>query len=1308
MSQTNFLAENCVLEVGEVTGTKDFTTETQTGTTTTVKFIGCKDKASYFDQGFNIVDPYMNRVCYTGVVPALNSFLGGTLQEAIGVGCISQGCLLTYLATWNGNQFEPGTNIDDNKIIYSTLYKNSSYAPVGLVWLSPFPITSNHFVPYNAQGQGANPQGRSIYYTHNSNTIGSSNNVTKREGVVFDVMGKAAGDDILLMGNGSDYMDDYSLICPDLWNAPEDYSWYISAYMHSHNWDSSLGSGQPFHWIGGSLSVRTEIGSYEGSLYRDTSLNVQKNQCYDSEGLLGLRSDYWGDMAGTGGADCFQVEISISQITNATLSVLEGNPDDTNITSIPGQMMKFHSPGVYTVCLSALKRSAIWNDTAYSGGLLQMDGNRAFDWADGAVNLVEAKAIDNSIPARLTLDYIKVTKQDPDFQTTTEPIMTSVVNYTVDQLSWNHLDIFDSEAMPLSLTYSIGSLKDLTKRAAGYSKTFMIPANQHNVQILEPMLAVGAVRTKIDWQPCRVSVDGVNVFKGLLRVEEGVSGNGGAFSCHIIEDSIDWTNLLEDLTICDVAIIEEDSSKQEKSYDNIVSSWDNDPHNGDSYHFGLVNYGEWNAESLNTTSTPDYQKNSMDFHPSIFAYSLIHKIFQGIGYTLESNFIESPTFAKLCHPYSSGEEYIETDLFDANGSQYTRVARSAKTTAAGSFSSGGKCPHGATRYWYPNIVLGTDVGNNWNGNSATTGYTIPFTGDYSIMLNSKLYVSQNNIANGSNTYMGTQLMINSSIISSGSGWIGGQIVHNSTSGASNGVSGTSTHVRTLNAGDVISYRVIGVNNSSVWDMWGDAAEMVMSVYPVVSAIIPDYNFNLSKILPCTKQMDYLKGLTELFNLQWTADKELKKVKVEPYNQFFGSGKVVDWTGKIDTTSWSDNYIIKELAQSVTFKYKKDTKDKGIAGLYNWREQNGLTEYKSYTELNEKRFRKEVLELGSTVFSSTYRFNNYGLQPNPNQHSNTHPYAPNAYAWGDLSWQNPYSYDDNPLMPVMWDETGGQINGDFTYRPSYNPTPKFGLRILNYYGKQDCVNYFFLKSDNTVQMTNKYPYMDWINGWDKGNQIDYYNLSWDDYNDGYGYTSPGLFSKYWQHAYNKMNGGAMLRTCTVALTAEDINLFDYTDLVHVKIDGVSTYWTVQRIKDYMPNKKQLTEVDLIEWKYDQNYSPRNNSKKRSIKVGSVEGEETIAYLSRSDTRKSNKIDYKEKRNDTLLGESGLSVNSKGEIVVGADELIVQSEDGTICNLVYTDKEDLKKLYLKKEEIQEIDRYGLDVKKPYIDEQDDNNC
>ena len=1303
MSQTNYLAENCVLEIGEVTGTKDFTTTTQTGTTTTVTFIGCKNNSSYSEQGFNIVDPYMDRVCYTGIVPNLNSNLGGTLAEAIGVGNIgTQGCQLTYLATWNGNQFEPGTGVDDNKIIYTTLYKNYAYDPVGLAWVAPYPLTSNHFIPYNAQGQGNNPQGRSIYYKHNSKTIGIEDNVTAREGVVFDVIGKASGDDVLLMGNGSDVMDDYSIICPDLYTAPEDYSWYISAYMHSHNWDSSGGSGEPFYWIGGSLSVRTEIGSYEGSQYRDTSLNVQKNQCYNSKGLLGLRSDYWGDNAGSGGADCFEVEIEISSIVNATLNILEGTADDTNITSIPGQNLVFNAPGVYKVCLSALKRSAIWNDTAYSGGLLKMDGNRAFDWADGAVNLVEARAIDNSTPARITLNYIKVTKKDPDFNTVVTPVMNTVVNYTVDQLSWNHLDIFDSEAMPLSLTYSIGSLKDLTKRAAGYSKTFMIPANQHNVQILEPMLAVGAVRTKIDWQPCRVSADGINVFKGLIRIEEGVSGSGGAFSCHIIEDSIDWTNLLEDLTICDIALVEEDNSKSKKSYDNIVSSWDNDPHNGDDYHFGLVNYGEWNAQSLNTGSTPDYQKNSMDFHPAIFAYRLIHKIFQGIGYTLESNFIESPTFAKLCHPYSSGEEYIESDLFGSSGSQYARVARATKTTAAGNFSSGGMCPHGDTKYWYPNLVLGTDVGNNWSGQSVD-GYTAPFTGDYQVLGAGKLYLSQWYAATNT-SYIGIYIEKNGAFLQ----WVG--VAYKGDAGIANGITKTQTMTLTLNAGDRIKYRIKSSNDSSLWDMWLDASDMVFSAFPVVSSIIPDYNFNLSKILPCTKQMDYLKGLTELFNLQWTADKELKKVRVEPYNQFFGSGKVLDWTNKIDTTSWNDNYIIKELAQSVTFKYKKDSKDKGIEGLYNWREAQGLEIYKSYTELNEKRFRKETLELGSTIFSSTYRFNNYGLQPNPNQHGSSHAYAPLAYAWGDLSWQNPYSYDDNPLMPVMWDSTElAHINGDYNWRPPNNPKPKFSLRILNYYGKKDCVNYSFLKSDNTTQVLDEYPYMDWINGWDKGNQIDYFNLSWDDYNDGNGNTSPGLFSKYWRHAYDKMNGGAMLRTCNIALTPEDINVFDYTDLVHLKIDGVSTYWTVQKIKDYKPNKKQLTEVELIEWKYDSNYGEKiEQSKKKRNTTGFTEGEETFIPSLRDVATKSNNNIYSEKRNISLLEESGLTVDKNGDITVGADELIVQSEDGTICNLVYTDKEDLKKLYLKKEEEKGLDQYGLDIDKPYTEEQDDNRC
>ena len=85
------------------------------------------------------------------------------------------------------------------------------------------------------------------------------------------------------------------------------------------------------------------------------------------------------------------------------------------------------------------------------------------------------------------------------------------------------------------------------------------------------MLAVGSQKQKINWMPCRVSVDGVIVFKVLFRVEKGTTGNGGKFSCHIIEDSIDWSTLLKDRQICDIPF--GDAVPKEKSWKNIYDSW---------------------------------------------------------------------------------------------------------------------------------------------------------------------------------------------------------------------------------------------------------------------------------------------------------------------------------------------------------------------------------------------------------------------------------------------------------------------------------------------------------------------------------------------------------------------------------------------------------------------------------------------------------------------------------------------------------------------------------------------------------------
>ena len=433
-----------------------------------------------------------------------------------------------------------------------------------------------------------------------------------------------------------------------------------------------------------------------------------------------------------------------------------------------------------------------------------------------------------------------------------------------------------------------------------------------------------------------------------------------------------------------------------------------------------------------------------------------------------------------------------------------------------------------------------------------------------------------------------------------------------------------------------------------------------------------------------KQLDYLKGLTELFNLQWTANKEAKTVQVEPYNEFYGSGKTLDWTHKLDRESWTDTYIVKELAQSVRFQYKEDATDKGIKKLSEWREQNSLDIYKSYTEINEARFRKETLELGTKIFNSTYRFNAYGRQPYPSQNGSTHPIAPNAYRWGDLSWTDPVVARKNPLMPVMWSTEGGHINGTYANRPEYNPRPKFGLRILNYYGERSCSSWIFVDQNGNNNLQTSYPYMDWFDGWSKSVDIDPYNLSWDDVDDGYGNNSPGLFTKYWRNAYEKMNGGAMLRTCKFALTPVDINLFDYKDKIHLKIDTGMHRLGFESIDDIENGKKELTEVELIEWKHDTSWGGKSTSSKRI--QSKVEEQETYDVSLEQQVKSS--IEYGITNNEREkaiqdLAQVGLTVDKNGEIQMYGGEL-ESFNLGSISNLVYTEDTDVRKLYLQKEE------------------------
>ena len=88
--------------------------------------------------------------------------------------------------------------------------------------------------------------------------------------------------------------------------------------------------------------------------------------------------------------------------------------------------------------------------------------------------------------------------------------------------------------------------------------------------------------------------------------------------------------------------------------------------------------------------------------------------------------------------------------------------------------------------------------------------------------------------------------------------------------------------------------------------------------------------------------------------------------------------------KLDYESWNDKYIVEELAKKITYEYKEDTSDDIVDAVYRWREIHEQDVYKSHTEENDQKFRKEELTMGTKVFSSTIQFNSYGKQPTPSQ------------------------------------------------------------------------------------------------------------------------------------------------------------------------------------------------------------------------------------------------------------------------------------------------------------------------------------
>ena len=830
--------------------------------------------------------------------------------------------------------------------------------------------------------------------------------------------------------------------------------------------------------------------------------------------------------------------------------------------------------------------------------------------------------------------------------------------------TWNYLEVLDRKENPVALNFFSQDLKEVTKRTGGFSKTFELPASNYNQRILKTLSGVGSERAgeEIIWKKARLKSNGVYVFKGYARIEQVMTGEGGMYTCHLLEDPTVWPQLLGDNRLCD---LEFDSHT--KDYNTVVNSWNSNQSLID-YVYAFANYGEWN------NTTPNTPHNLLDFHPSIYVKSIVDKIFSTIGYTVQSNFFESAEFKKLVIPHTSGEEYTNIEeLLGEDGSHYALAERASEDYyyLDDCDCGAGVLDAGEDEYIQdqPTLNINTDLGGNFTGPSSTQaggggtttsgnpakGYVAPFSGRYFVKFNAKQKVAAGT-SWGSGWYgvSGSRIVVNGKVTrkltvasfapitttspADGSqppdlyyNFIGNDMAVHAPSNPSTyglhvnppynmtGSAGCRTYSDdasswinmgfeceiNLLAGDVVWYQVQSSNFECFYDRGLKVKEQSFMVYPLAeqTGAVPAVEVNLGKSLPCVKQKDFLKGLTDLFNLHWLSDDDSLVVSCEPYDDFYGAGEIQDWTKKIDKTSWTDTFLIEELARLIKFQYDPESGDDLVRLIDESNFETTLAPLWSYhLTPTQDLYKKKEMIMGTTLFSPTMsvRDRTFGTSSAP---------------------------ASSPVMPAFWQDESQIAWLETQDRPENSL--KFNIRIQNYYGRYKS-GYFYIIDENAVLRYHNqyptgapgfhYPYMDTtFQKFGSNTHIPLakvFSLKW---HDSYGTSStpeyyPGLYTRYYSRIIDKINGGVALRTCEMNLNQNDIASFNYRDIIHLKIDEVSTYWIVNKIIDYKPGRNELTKVELVEWKY--------GISERQMASAKLRGDNPVTSATREFTSNSN--------------------------------------------------------------------------------------
>jgi hypothetical protein len=410
------------------------------------------------------------------------------------------------------------------------------------------------------------------------------------------------------------------------------------------------------------------------------------------------------------------------------------------------------------------------------------------------------------------------------------------------------------------LTYSlVYEVSDEGFVSGAYSKRSVdLPSTGTNDALFEDWYAAGTdnTQTAAILKPFVFEDGGINILAGQCELQSGVLMSdryrfkGRSYKVDLYGNNADWTIRLKDVFLRDLAFAD-------VIYDTaaVLSGWTAEYDNGDYHGFTLIKWKEWNVPG---------EVGIDEFTPFLFIRSIIDKAFDLIGYTIQSDFLNSDVFKRLILPLPMVERYPEQFSSD-----YINVRLKEPGTTLEYYNP--SPPYFVTPYVFPSYQQPI-LTNPYNSTSGF--YVVPFTGYYQVELSVDIVSTGTHLSFFQAVINGnpTNLIPNSDLIFGG--------LFGAYSGSVSGA--RISDVVYLQAGDTISLALANQEvppgqNVTTWtfsmNIIGEA-EFAFGSILAFQYLVKDWNF-----------LDLIKGLKHMFNLRFEANPQAQTIRIEPADAY---------------------------------------------------------------------------------------------------------------------------------------------------------------------------------------------------------------------------------------------------------------------------------------------------------------------------------------------------------------------------------------------------------------------------------------